>query len=528
MKPELNALFANGADINRQNIMRILQDNCDTEFGRQYKFAEIRDVDTYRKKVPLSSYQDYADAIERMRSGEQNVLTVYPIYSYCRTSGSMGKSKFIPITVTALEQYADYVVPKVCGKRLYINAFRTNLNEPMAQTALFSEIHHRYLYEHGRMDMNAHIGKELLLFVQDEEDILYAKARAALACADIRLIESVFLYELLTFFAYLEDNWQTILADMQRKIVPSDVKLSPEIKRFLNAMPCPVERVKEIQRECDKGFADIARRLWHNLEYVSGISNRAHITEQNVLQYYLGDVPRNYFGYGASESCIAVSRAWNDFGSILLPPCAFFEFLPYHGNDDTTVLPHECKVGELYETVLTNFSGLYRYRMGDILKVTDFVGESPVLEFMFRRGQMLNIAGEKYDESQLEKAVFSLQEHRLMVTNFCAAVCMDSIPGRYVFVLDAQNPDAASPETAALLLDKALCRCNSEYEDLRQLKRIARPHIYLCRHESFTEFMQAIGLMKQHGHDKPHHLLQREVQEKLWIQILQKIKSSMI
>jgi hypothetical protein len=34
--------------------------------------------------------------------------------------------------------------------------------------------------------------------------------------------------------------------------------------------------------------------------------------------------------------------------------------------------------------VLTNVSGLYRYRLGDVVRVTDFENQCPVVEFLYR------------------------------------------------------------------------------------------------------------------------------------------------
>lgn len=63
------------------------------------------------------------------------------------------------------------------------------------------------------------------------------------------------------------------------------------------------------------------------------------------------------------------------------------------------------RIGALYEPVLTTFSGLYRYRTGDVVRVTGFLGESPIVEFVLRRNLFLNVAGEKMSVFQAERAV---------------------------------------------------------------------------------------------------------------------------
>ena len=46
-------------------------------------------------------------------------------------------------------------------------------------------------------------------------------------------------------------------------------------------------------------------------------------------------------------------------------------------------------VGGVYELVLTTRMGLYRYRMGDIVKVVKFNGKCPVYEFLYRSVKIL-------------------------------------------------------------------------------------------------------------------------------------------
>ena len=42
------------------------------------------------------------------------------------------------------------------------------------------------------------------------------------------------------------------------------------------------------------------------------------------------------------------------------------------------------QVGSLYEPVVTNNAGLYRYRQGDVVKVVDFYHQAPCVDFQFR------------------------------------------------------------------------------------------------------------------------------------------------
>ena len=47
-------------------------------------------------------------------------------------------------------------------------------------------------------------------------------------------------------------------------------------------------------------------------------------------------------------------------------------------------------MNSLYELVVTTPGGLYRYRIGDVVKVTRFHNNTPVLQFQYRKGQLFN------------------------------------------------------------------------------------------------------------------------------------------
>jgi len=90
-------------------LLKILDDNKDTEFGKAHGLSEIKSIAEYRERVPVSSYADYRDFIMRMsEQGERNVITSAPIHHYSKSSGTSGEPKRIPTSDEALQLYAYY------------------------------------------------------------------------------------------------------------------------------------------------------------------------------------------------------------------------------------------------------------------------------------------------------------------------------------------------------------------------------------------------------------------------------------
>ena len=44
----------------------------------------------------------------------------------------------------------------------------------------------------------------------------------------------------------------------------------------------------------------------------------------------------------------------------------------------------QVEAGQTYELAITNMSCLYRYRLGDVVKVTGFHKQCPKVEFLYR------------------------------------------------------------------------------------------------------------------------------------------------
>ena len=79
-------------------LMRLLRENAKTEYGRKNNFKSIRNMDDFRRYVPLTSYDDYTSYIERLANGERNILTAYltehiSIWDYFKFHAKMGSTK---------------------------------------------------------------------------------------------------------------------------------------------------------------------------------------------------------------------------------------------------------------------------------------------------------------------------------------------------------------------------------------------------------------------------------------------------
>ena len=89
----------------REVLRHLIQRAKGTEYGRQHDFDAIADYEAFARRVPVNTYEELKEQIDRMRHGEQDVLWPGRTRWYAKSSGTTNdKSKFIPVTSEGLKR----------------------------------------------------------------------------------------------------------------------------------------------------------------------------------------------------------------------------------------------------------------------------------------------------------------------------------------------------------------------------------------------------------------------------------------
>lgn len=484
-------------------LRTILQENAKTEYGRKHHFGEIKDLREYRR-LPLTQYADYEESIARMQAGEENILTAYPIKYFLTTSGSSGKQKRVPLTERALQQGWDLVYAASLAqkegmaekKHLHTSVFR--IAEGERETLLSCA----YFWDQLERDPSLcerYIGGKELLFHKDIGDVCYVKLWLALSEPALYSIQSIFLYDLLLLLQYFTKNWKGLLSDLRTRTLHPEMPLNAQVQQALLAQPVPAEAwLEKVERECEKGFDGIVHRIWGECAFVSGIGGGSFAAQEQSLRRLLGDIPLHYFTYTSTEALIGIAVEEEKEEYVCIPSSGFLEFLPYEEDTEETKWMEDLEIGKRYELIVTNFSGLYRYRLLDVVEVVGFYGEAPIIRFQFRKNIAVNIAGEKTDLMMIEHTIAALAE-RERKSIFEYSVCVDKsiLPCRYCFFIEGDGD--SMPENGAFL-DEFLCKENPDYADLRYLGEIGQPICRMVEQGSHQEWKRMRG---KGGHNKP-------------------------
>jgi hypothetical protein len=188
-------------------------------------------------------------------------------------------------------------------------------------------------------------------------------------------------------------------------------------------------------------------------------------------------------GYMASEAQISLPVSDAGSAGILAIDANFYEFLPEDeigGADPTTLTCAELDEGKTYYILLTTPGGLYRYDINDVVRVTGFYNQTPLIEFVRKGRDVTNITGEKLHVNQIIQAMDQAQSAAGLTLQHYRAFA-DVEKSRYTFLVELDGATAAKQNLSCLLneLDSRLHQLNVEYGQKRESRRLGAPVLWV-------------------------------------------------
>jgi hypothetical protein len=361
--------------------------------------------------------------------------------------------------------------------------------------------------------------------LDDQPSAWYLHALYGLRNRSNQFVEAVFAPHLLGWLRSVEARWDELVNDIEHGTLSADLDIGPELRRqVLNDHRADPPRAAELRAATAAGFDGFVGRIWPRMTHLMTITTGSFDVYVPALRRYTGDLPIYSPSYGAIESFIGVGL-WPDRpGHYAMPTDpAYFEFIPtglMEQDQPATVDLNGVEVGASYELVATNHAGLYRYRLGDVVRVVDRLGEAPVIEFLYRRGTQFDLVGEKTSEDQVAAAIGGLRESwpDVDIVDYTTAVDTAATPVRYVvYVETGQNEtNQAELKRAAAHLDELLCKANPMCVGFRENGLLGSPRLAVVEPGTFSRLSDLIAgydlppsrsqLKVPRRVDHPHHL----------------------
>nr|XP_054767600.1 uncharacterized protein LOC129274884 [Lytechinus pictus] len=517
---KLKAGWINPRRVQGDFLMRVLKENGDTVYGRNFKLKNIWNVEEFRKRHPLTTYEDYKPFIERVMAGERGVMTQQLPDAFIQTSGTTGPSKYFP------QRNHKYVLTLALDI-LFANIHNICPRLGLLQKRLFQYVHPVIsraksggsirsalsFYEDDGLVASCYSTPPSGFRIQSFQTANYIHLLFALLDPNLGALGGGFIGSIASMMNQLEQCWEDIVCDIERGTINEKVKFDDDdgIRSSLeqalgNGHP---ERAGELRRQFKKGFDGIMRRLWPNLELMYGVDNTG--IWPDLKKTYASGLQLVNIGYGSSEGMFLACSPWyheDNRSMAFWPSLAFFEFIRLEDSKQSqpkTLLIDELEVGQEYEIVFTQESGLYRYRVGDVVRITGYHYNCPTFEFMYRLGLILNLRYEKMNQVVLKEGLqsavgqlngvilidYAVAESTLIPKSSSAFEETEDMP-YYVMFLELGQQGATTSDGIMNLIDKEFRHRNSDYERLRREGAISRPRIHIMKPGTFEDLKKYV------------------------------------
>ena len=493
--------------VSMETLMRLIRENENTEYGKKYGFREIRSYADYAARVPFSAYEDYEPYIERMLCfGQDNLITADKVVYYAHTSATSGASKMIPCTREALDILFATVFERFFG--CYERSCKSGTGTGMPGCPGINLMESRIGYTplgiaHGAISETLNRAEDTPFYNALPEEIVYPAGefdrrhlKMLLALRERRLsfLMSTFSPTLYDMIVYVQHHWQSLCEDIEKGQINPDIAVDPKLRKQLEEKLSPdperAREIREIMREHGKdAFIPL---LWPDLKRIAAVGTATFAPFIDRLRPALGEeILVDYLGYVCSEATVAAPLREEDPAYMLLPFGGFYEFIPVEdGTEAAPLLLDQLEAGKEYELVVTNLSGFYRYRLGDVIRVTGYHNECPMIVFSYRKNQLISMYGEKVTETTLRTAVESMaEESGTTVIEYSVYADTETDPGHYIVLLESDReilPDAWPYYSE--ILNRKLCEAHDSYRKKIQQKTMLPLEVRFVQPQTYALF----------------------------------------
>lgn len=517
-----------------KTLRAILDYGKDTVYGKEHRFSYILEaadgaelIKRYQECVKPAEYEDFRPYVNKMKSGEADVLFQGRPILYATTSGATGEPKWIPIS----------------------EAYLSNIYGKMNKVWLFNFIKNRHKTYRGYIV--SVVGKQIEGYTPDgtiygsvsgftqkncpgfvkklyasPSDIFNIEDYTARNYAIMRMgIErNVTLVvaanpSTMVEMQHVVDKWyDEFVKDIENGTMTDKVEIPQEIRDAAQPYfkPNP-ERAQELRELKAKYGQVLPKHYWPNLQILTTWKcGNTQIYLNKLEGCFPEGMLHQEFAYFSSE-CRAGLVLDDTIDTCLFPHMHYYEFKKAEEFDDPNAPFYQLGdlvPGQKYCPFVTTFSGLYRYNMNDILEASaPKFGKTPTVHMVQKVNGIVTITGEKLYEGQFIDAVNKAKESTGKELNYFTGYAnLQESAYDWYFEFTDQTTSQEDAEAFAKVVDENIKAANMEYKAKRDSFRLHDSKVYRLQEHAFDKFK--IDIVNASGQDasrfKPNVLNQNE------------------
>lgn len=456
---QINKWKNRSVEVQHGVMLRLVDEARHTVFGQDHAFNTISSYDDFKKNVPIRDYEDLRPYIERVVSGEKDVLWKGKPAYLAKTSGTTSGVKYIPISKESMPEHIK-----------------------AARNALLT-----YIHETGKVDFVN--GK--MIFLQGSP-VLAEKHGVATGRLSGIVAHHIPQYLQKNRLPSYETN---CIEDWEEKVDAIVEETFHEDMTLISGIPPWVQMYFDrLSAKADgKKIKDIFKNF--NLFVYGGVNYEPY---RQRMEETIGKKIDSIETYPASEGFIAYQDSQTEKGLLLLTNAGmFYEFIPadeYFNERPRRLSLAEVELDTNYALILNTNAGLWGYSIGDTIR---FVSKNPyrivvtgrIKHYISAFGE--HVIGEEVESALLEAA----SEYHVEVTEFTVAPQVTPVNGELPyhewFVEFATPPQ--DMEAFSRRVDEAMQKKNIYYFDLIE-GNILRPLVIRSLAKgAFQQYMKSEG-----------------------------------
>jgi hypothetical protein len=424
---QLKNALASQSEVQQKNLADIILSGKSTEFGRLHGLDKIKSYRAFTENIPVSDYENFYPYIERMLAGEQNVL--WPsIHKFSRSSGtSTGRSKFIPVS--------DF---------------------DLANGHIKTGKHYLSTFLHLHLESVFFSGKGIVLTGNYYKNEFGGEAQIADVSALLYKYTDSWInyFKALPLAIALQDDWTKKLDAIAHHSIPQNITNISGVATWILLL-----LRKVLEHTGAKSIAEV----WPNLELIihGGVDFAPY---QNQFHQLVGKDIHYSNVYNSSEGFFAFQSDEEDNMLLDIANHVFYEFEDEQG---IVVLLEQVQPKRIYNLIITNNSGLWRYRIGDVVEFDSL--HPPKIRLVGRDKQCLNAVGEELIMDNTNKALAKIcSQFGVAFTDYTVApkFLSGNTVARHEWAIEfLEQPEDLAQFTEAL--DTLLRQLNSDYDAKR-------------------------------------------------------------
>lgn len=455
----INKWKSNALKAQEQTLQYLLKTATNTAFGKDHQFSSIKNYQDFKANVPIRDYEELRSYIDRVVTGESDVLWKgKPLY-FAKTSGTTSGVKYIPLSKESMPEH--------------IKAARNALLTYINQTGKADFVNGKMIFLQGSPVLTKKNGINV----------------GRLSGIVAHLVP-----------AYLQKNrlpsYQTnCIEDWEDKVDAIVEETRSEDMTLISGIPPWVQMYfdKLSEKSNNQKIKDIFKNF--SLFVYGGVNYEPYRAK---IEASIGKKIDSIETYPASEGFIAYQDSQQDKSLLLLVKAGiFYEFIPaeeYYNENPTRLSLAEIELDKNYALILNTNAGLWGYSIGDTIK---FVSKNPYKILVTGRiKHFISAFGEHVIAEEVEHAILSVANTEgLEITEFTVAPQVNpeggQLPYHEWFVEFAKAPKDMI--TFSEKVDLALQKKNIYYFDLIEGKILQKLLIRPLQKDAFVNYMRAEG-----------------------------------